>query len=96
MALPINYHTLHIPKETAHVNYLASKFRTLRLHALQTSPNACAAAYADEVTLPLSAWTCRLEQTGKEIFICTATPTNPSPTADDNNDDLDLLLLENG
>ncbi|KAK3045265.1 hypothetical protein LTS18_014159 [Coniosporium uncinatum] len=93
MAHSINYHTLRVPKETAHVNYLASKFRTLRLHALQTSPNSFAAAYADEVTLPLLAWTRRLEQTGKEIFICKATPMNRSPTANDNDGDLDLLLL---
>jgi len=59
MALSLKYNTIHIPEETAHLNELASKFRSLKLHALQTSPKSFAAAFADEVALAQSAWTRR-------------------------------------
>lgn len=57
----------------------AHRYKELRLRALKLSPSSFASTYDLEATFPDEYWISRLKQTGRETFICAATPTvNPN------------------
>jgi ribosomal protein S18 acetylase RimI-like enzyme len=53
----------------------AHRYKELRLRALELSPSSFASTYDIEATFPDEYWVSRLTQTGRETFICAATPT---------------------
>ncbi|KAJ5116839.1 Acyl-CoA N-acyltransferase [Penicillium angulare] len=59
----------------------AQQYRDLRLKALQTSPESFSSTYAIESAFSDADWIDRLTVPDREVFICAATPTNPSPSS---------------
>lgn len=49
---------------------LAAKYRDLRLHALQQSPDSFSSTYEEESTYSLETWQSRLFRPGKTTFVC--------------------------
>ncbi|KAJ4290587.1 hypothetical protein N0V90_010805 [Kalmusia sp. IMI 367209] len=97
MSIPqhASFITVCIPKvfRSSHLEDLANKFRTFKLLALKTSPEAFSAEFESESQLPLSDWLRRITQPGVVILICAAIPSDKSNELLSGNDaDFDVLL----
>lgn len=74
----MRYSYARIPKFGSDISVLASKYRQLRLSGLQLSPESFAAKFDQEKDLPLETWIRRLQEPGRETFICFASRSESS------------------
>ncbi|KAI9704585.1 MAG: hypothetical protein M1820_005498 [Bogoriella megaspora] len=70
-----SYSYFHLSKHKAD-DAAAQAYRTLRLQALQTSPESFSSTYEIESAYTSAEWLARLMEEGKETLICTATHTD--------------------
>lgn len=66
------YTTLLIPVSLSgeHLNLIAQKLRTFKLHALLSDPNAFSQSHAAESLLPFSVWEARVANPDFRIMVC--------------------------
>ena len=90
------YTTTLIPKtlNQPNVTALARKFRTFKLHALQSDPKAFSQEYSTESGLPLAKWESRITNPGSQIVVCMASSgtTQSIPATEDDEAQLSVLL----
>ncbi|KAM0421422.1 hypothetical protein ACHAPT_010776 [Fusarium lateritium] len=75
----VNYSFFHISKTTS-IHESAKLYRTLRLKALQTSPESFSSTYEIESTFTEDDWIKRLLEEDRENFVCAATIHGPDST----------------
>ncbi|PKY04816.1 putative GNAT family acetyltransferase [Aspergillus campestris IBT 28561] len=81
MSTDYEYSFFRIAKEDVTAS-TAQKYKQLRLHALSVAPTSFSSTYEIESAFADTEWINRLTATGKETFICAATPTQNNDPSD--------------